>query len=48
MLLFRLVALSVIFFLGNSYRQIISFLMNLTTTFLITLAYEAASTHLVK
>ena len=35
-------------FLGNPYLQIISFLMNLTTTSLVTLAYEAASTHLVK
>ena len=34
--------------LGNPYLQIISFLMNLTTTFLVTLAYNAASTHLVK
>ena len=41
----QLVALSVIIFQGNLYRQIISFLMNLTTTLLVTLAYEAASTH---
>ena len=47
-LLFRLVPLSVIIFLGKPYRQMISFLMNLTTTFLVTLVYEAASTHLVK
>ena len=44
----RLVALLVIIFLGNPYQKIISFLMNLTTTLLVTLAYEATSTHLVK
>ena len=33
---------------GQPIRQIISFLMNLTTTLLVTLAYEAALTHLVE
>ncbi len=48
MSLFRLVPLSVMILLGTPYRQMILFLMNLTTTCLVTLAYDAASTHLVK
>ena len=47
-LLFELVSLSMMIFLVKSYQQMISLLMTLTTTLLVTLAYDAASTHLVK
>src|SRR3954465_3375399 len=47
-LLFKLVPLSVMILSGMPYRQMRLCLMNRATTFLVTEANEAASTHLVK
>src|SRR4051812_43918920 len=47
-LLFRFVPLSVMILSGMPYRQMRLFLMNRATTFLVTEANEAASTHFVK